>query len=238
MEDFHIKGFLSSALNAQQQLAREKYADAFRKCDQWSDQAVSLLAEVGTSEEGIAKLFAVGYWMRCVRACQGGILLAERGMMPDALTLLRSAVESLFHAVALVNNPNLWERLVEHDTAECAKQAKGVMAIETIMRHVLPSDRQQLEELKARGAEKLRPFHAYEAAQAAGLLELYETMFRGFSRDAAHSTLSALDHEFEVEADGSITPSFGPCYEHLTWTLEMIAQCLKIGVEKLTGHLA
>ncbi|MFM0610204.1 DUF5677 domain-containing protein [Paraburkholderia sediminicola] len=238
MEDFHIKGFLSPALNEQQQLAREKYAFEFHECDQWSDRAVALLAELGTSGEGVAKLFAGCYWMRCVRACQGGILLAERGMMPDALTLLRSAVESLFHAVALVNNPNLWERLAEHDMAERAKQAKGVLAIETIMRHVSPGDREKLEALKARGAEKLRPFHAYDAAQAAGLLELYETMFRGFSRDAAHSTLSALDHEFEAKPDGSITPSFGPCYEHLTWTLEMIAQCLKIGVERLTGRVA
>lgn len=221
----------------QQQLARAHYAADFQHCDAASERAVALICGTDTSGMGIATLFATCYWVKCVRGCQGGVLLAERGMMADAQTQLRSAVESLFHAVALVNEPDLLERLVEHDTVERLKQARGMLAASAVMQHVSAARREQLQALKAGDGEKPRAFSAYEAAQAAGLVALYETMYRGFSRGATHSTLSALDHELFMEPDGSITLNFGPCYDALPWTLEMIAECLRIGVHKLSGRL-
>lgn len=237
MDGIHIKGFLSSEIEAQQKLAREQYASEFHACEQWSDRAVALIATMGADQANIAKFFAIGYWMRCVRACQGAIILCERGMIPDALTLLRSAVESLFHTVALLNEPQLWERLVEHDMSERVKNARGILNVQTIMGNATDSDRQKLEALRARESEKLRSFPVYDAARVAGLVELYETMFRGFSRDGAHSTVSALEHEFSVEADGSFSPSFGPYYADVEWALEMIAECLRIGIGRIGDRL-
>ncbi|HEY0818879.1 MAG TPA: DUF5677 domain-containing protein [Rhizobacter sp.] len=237
MNDLHIRGFLSADLAEQQQRARAEFAHDFRHCEQASERAVALIAGLRTEGMGIAGLWATGYWVKCVRACQAGIMLAERGMMADAQTQLRGAVESLFHAVALVNDPELWVRLVEHDAVERAKQVKGMLAIPTIMQHVSAEDRAQLEAMLAGHGEKPRPFSVYEAAQAARLLALYETMYRGLSRGAAHSTLSALEHELIYEADGSITPDFGPAYDQLPVTLAMIAECLSTGVQALAGRL-
>ncbi|WP_404935462.1 DUF5677 domain-containing protein [Paraburkholderia sp. BL27I4N3] len=50
-------------------------------------------------------MFAVGFWMKCVTACQGAILLTERGLIPDSMTLTRTAVEALFHAASLLVSP-------------------------------------------------------------------------------------------------------------------------------------
>lgn len=45
-------------------------------------------------------------------------------MIADAQATLRGAVETLFHAVALVRKPDLLERLREHDDAEKRKQVE------------------------------------------------------------------------------------------------------------------
>ena len=237
MSDFAQKGFLSSELDEQKRLAREQFAAQFQDCEAWSEKAVELFHRASLDGRTAAVLFAAGFWMRCVRACQGGILLAELGMVPDALTLARSAVESLFHAVALVENPDVLPRLIEQGQVEEAKQTRGMLAIPTIARHLTPERRQQLEALIEACPEKPQTFGAYDAAKEAGQLELYETMYRGFSRSAAHSTLAVLDHEMAEEADGSITLDFGPCYDEVPWVLEMIGECLKVGISRMTAAL-
>ncbi|ABO60210.1 DUF5677 domain-containing protein (plasmid) [Burkholderia vietnamiensis] len=235
MEDFSAKGFLSASLATQRALAREQFKDEFRECEQWSDRAMASLGALTPGDKQLSTVVAAAYWMRCIRACQGGILLAERGMIPDALTLARSAVESLFHAVAVIDKPELLERLIEHDMLERIKQARGIMSVASIMNHVAPDARVGIEALISAAAEKPRQWAAYDAAKEAGLVELYETMFRGFSRSAAHSTLTALDHEFDQSSVGDL--EFGPNYEHLSWTLEMLGICLRVGIERIAGKL-
>ncbi|MEX3555804.1 MAG: DUF5677 domain-containing protein [Burkholderia gladioli] len=235
MEDFRTKGFLSPLLATQQALAREQFKDEFRECEQWSDRAMASLRTLTPGYKHASVAFAAAYWMRCIRACQGGIILAERGMIPDALTLARSAVESLFHAVALIDKPALLDRLIEHDMFERIKQARGILSTASIMRHVAPADRAGIEALILAAAEKPRSWPAYEAAKEAGLLELYETMFRGFSLSAAHSTLTSLDHEFVPSSDGEL--DFGPSYEDLSSTLEMLGICLRVGIERIASRL-
>lgn len=237
MSDIQQRGFLSSELDEQKRLARSQFAAQFQACELWSERAVGMLNQLSLDGKAAAFLFAAGFWIRCVRSCQGGILLAEMGMVPDALTLARSAVESLFHAVALVRKPVLVQRLIEQDQLEQGKQANGMLAIPTITAHLTPEVRQEIQTMIDSRPEKLRSFGAYEAANAADLVELYETMYRGFSRSGAHSTLYALNHEFAEEADGSITPNFGPCYDDVPWVLEMLGECLKIGLSRLTVDL-
>ncbi|MBN3729395.1 DUF5677 domain-containing protein [Burkholderia sp. Tr-20390] len=235
MDDFSTKGFLSSTLASQQARARERFKADFDACEAWSDRALASLNAMTAGFKHPSVLFAVACWMRCIRACQAGILLAERGMMPDALTQARSAVESLFYAVALVENPELLERFVEHDMFERIKQARGVLSVPSIMLHVTPEDRARIEALTLKAAEKPRDWPAYEAARHANLLELYQTLFRGFSLGAAHCTLTALDHELNPSSLGDL--DFGPSYMQLTETLDMLGVCLRTGVERFAGKL-
>lgn len=237
MTDLEQWGFLSSEMEGQRQIARAAYGAQFQACEAWSEKAIELLHAMNLNGKTAAVLFAAGFWIRCVRACQGGVLLAEMGMVPDALTLARSAVESLFHAVALVKNPDVLFRLAEQDQSEQVKQARGMLAVPTIMGQLTPERRKELEALIEASPKKPQAFGARDAAKEAGLLELYETMYRGFSRTAAHSTLASLDHEFVQEPDGSITPNYGPCFDQVPWVLEMLGECLKIGISKLNAAL-
>lgn len=237
MDDLQTKGFLSPAIAEQRQYARQQYAPDFERCENASERAVALISATRIGGMLVPTLFASCYWVKCVRACQAGILLAEHGMMPDAQTQLRTAVESLFYAVALVNQPDLLDRLEEHDVIERMKQAGGMLRVATIMQHVADDTRAQLEALEAGDGVKRRVFSAYDAAEAAGMLELYQTLYRGFSRGAAHSTIKALEHELFAEPDGSLLLNFGPCYDALPETLDMIGVCLRAGVDALTGRL-
>ncbi|CAG9184033.1 DUF5677 domain-containing protein [Cupriavidus pampae] len=235
MDDLQIKGFLSPAMAEQRALARQKFAEDFRRCEHESERAMARLCATEVAGMSAPTLFATAYWVKCLRACQGAILQAEFGMLPEAQTLVRGAVESLFYAVALVRRPELVLRLEDHDAIERRKQAGGMLKVPTIMQHVGDATRAQLEALASDRAT--RDFPTYEAAEAAGLLELYQTLYRGFSRGAAHSTLKALDHELIREADGSLTLNFGPSYDALPDTLEMIGVCLRAGIDALDGQL-
>lgn len=237
MSDIQQRGFLSPELDEQKRLARSQFEAQFNSCESWSEKAVGMLNQLRLDGRAPAYLFAAGFWIRCVRSCQGGILLAEMGMVPDALTLARSAVESLFHAVALVRKTELVTRLVEQDQLERVKQANGMLAIPTITAHLTPEGRQEIQAIIDAKPAKLRSFGVYDAAKEAGMLELYETMYRGFSRSGAHSTLAALNHEFVGEEDGSITPNFGPCYDEVPWVLEMLGECMRIGLSQLSVEL-
>ncbi|MBN3790103.1 hypothetical protein G3N94_24900 [Burkholderia sp. Ac-20353] len=232
IDNVETRGFLSTEIESHRTEARHCYEQNFADCDAWSDAAMKQLADLGSIDSSPAKLFAVGFWMKCVRACQGAILLAERGLIPDSMTLTRTAVEALFHAAALVNKPALVDKMVAEDRKQKRKQAQEMTKEATIDASLSDHDRKALRDLLEE-EEAGAALSAYQAAEAADLLALYQTMYRGLSLGAAHSTLTALDHEFARGRQGQVELHFGPSTETLEFALGMVSSCLRIGIEKM-----
>ncbi|KER73657.1 hypothetical protein HR51_00785 [Burkholderia cepacia] len=235
IDNVETRGFLSVEIESHRTEARRCHEREFADCDAWSDAAMSQLASLGPIGGSPAKLFAVGFWMKCVRACQGAILLAERGLIPDSMTLTRTAVEALFHAAALAVKPALVEKMVAEDRKQKRKQAQEMTKEATIDASLSDHDRKALRALLEEEEEEEAgaALSAYEAAEAADLLALYQTMYRGLSLGAAHSTLTALDHEFSQGPQGQVELDFGPSTGNLEFALGMVSSCLRIGIEKM-----
>ncbi|ABO59776.1 DUF5677 domain-containing protein (plasmid) [Burkholderia vietnamiensis] len=231
-DSVETRGFLSIEIEELRGAVRQQYAPQFAECDDLSDLAVRQLREATFADGSPGKLFAAAYWMRCIRACQGAILLAERGLIPDSLAQTRTAAEALFHAVALVVDPGVVERLIAEDQRQKRKQVQGMTREQTVNETLSESDRAALLAL-LEAEQKQGEFSAFDAAHIAGLDYLYQTMYRGLSLSAAHSTLTALDHEFVRRPTGEVELDFGPSTDNLEFALGMIAACLKIGVERM-----
>jgi len=132
---------------------------------------------------------------------QGALLLAERGMTQDARTLARGCFENVFLMGALRRDPTFAAAFVGDDSLRRAKIAKALLK--------LPNG----SGLNAAHIEKLTRFmsnfensgmsakqiNIADAARSAGLIDIYDTYYRGPSNDASHPSVTALNRH--VEAD-------------------------------------
>jgi hypothetical protein len=128
-----VRGFLSVEIESYRKSYRNTYADKFAICEEKSDAATQRLFNADMSVfDSTAKLHvltSIALWMRCLSTCQAGLLLLERGMVPEALTLVRTAYEFLFYAVAGLNDTEVFESMKQGDSHARKVQAES-MALE------------------------------------------------------------------------------------------------------------
>lgn len=221
--------FLSSKHEEFRSLTRTQYAVSCQRFLQLSSTAAEQLAHLKFSGRGGSQCTAIAFWSKCVRACQAAFLLAERGMVADAQATLRGAVETLFHAIALVRKPEILARLREHDDAEKRKQVDQMLTHKGIRAALTDVDRERLEPLSS--LPKGNPFTVLDAASAAKMTHLYEMIYRTLSQTAAHSTLTSLNHELLSKDEGGPALRFGPTNDQLEWTIGLISECLSAGID-------
>jgi hypothetical protein len=176
--------------------------------------------------------------MRCLSACQAAVLLIERGMPADAQTLVRSATEFLFFAVALLKDPTVADGLKGKDQADKIKQAREmlkdcVLGVDLNAQQVI-----DLQSIVAGAQPNLLSISAYDAAQIANLKPLYQTFYRGLSLSAAHGTITSANHLFVDGQTGGVTMEFGPASKDIRWSLSLVTKLLEIGLASFSGILA
>ena len=229
-----MHNFISSDIEEFQALVRVQYARAFERFTRLSAEAAEQLSLLEFENRTAAECVAFAFWSKCVRSCQAAFLLAERGMVSDAQSSLRGAIETLFHAVALIRKPELLDRMRENDDSEKKKQ------IERMLKHKDIS-----EALTNEGKARLQPllelpgkssFSVWDAAGAAEMSHLYETIYRTLSQIAAHSTLTSLNHELLSKAEGKPELRFGPVEDQLEWTIDLTSECLAAGMHVMQAY--
>ncbi|MDR6397914.1 DUF5677 domain-containing protein [Herbaspirillum seropedicae] len=220
--------FFSSDIEGFRVQTRTQFDGACQRCLQLSAEAAEQLAYLTFPGRSAAECIAIAFWSKCVRACQASFLLVERGMVADAQATLRGAVETLFHAVALVRKPGVLERLREHDDAEKRKQVEKMFQHKDIRAALSDEDKGRLQVLSA--LPKGNPFSVLDAAAAAKMTHLYEMLYRTLSQNAAHSTLTSLNHELTSKEAGGPRLRFGPTNDQLEWTINQIAECFSAGI--------
>lgn len=232
-DSLETRGFLSAELGEFRAYCREKHAKLFAVCEAKSDDSTRrLFAANIPSIFGPEKLhlaLALGFWNRCLSACQAALLLCERGMVPESQVLIRSAYEFLFFAVATAQDPDVLDNLMHGDTYARYEQAKCMLK-EGIKTGQLTQE--QVEALKgiiAKGSGK-RPISAFDAANRAGMSYYYATVYKGMSLVGAHATAASTDAVFEENTEG-FSPVFGPSDNNLEFCLGLIDKCLEEGAK-------
>lgn len=227
---FDALGYLSADVEDARRALRDRHSADIAKVEALCAEALGDLAEI-EGDRTQAFLVGLGFWLRCIEACQGAVLLIERGLPTAPFPVLRTAFECLFFACALWRNPGLAERLqVGHDV-ERVKQAKAMIAAGAASR--IPAERVlDLESVAAEATPLGSGLSVWEAAVAADLRHEYETAYRGFGIAGAHASLRSLDDYFDERADGSFTLRFEPNSSRTAWLLGLVATCLKGGVDR------
>lgn len=169
--------------------------------------------------------------MRAHQSFQAAIVLAERGLIPDTRTVLRSGVESAIAIHAVANDGAFVQRLIEAHHREQRLAANVLLAntayLAMYSEEQVVAIKQAVADVDALEAAAGHKFQKINWADTAAQYcpDLYQLLYRDLSQDGTHTTLQAIDRYLETD-DGLNATAFkaGPDGNNMTGTLS--ATCL------------
>ncbi|WP_321810352.1 MULTISPECIES: DUF5677 domain-containing protein [unclassified Burkholderia] len=236
--DIAAKGFLSPEIESCRRQLRAELAASVAKAEAVSDRVTACLFFADVSHYAPHETLALSFWVRCLGACQGSLLLAERGMAPEALTLLRSGFEFLFFGAASLVDPSVFESLADGHDFERRKQARAMIREGSQGGHLTESQIALLRQVEEEVDKPKAALDAFAAAQRAGLGYLYASAYRGLSMMASHATMAGTDSVLEEQPDGRAKAVFGPSMRNVEFAFGLIARCVELGEERFMPLLS
>lgn len=216
-------GYLSGEATIIRDSIRRKHDAQLHRCGRASRTAMAIMAE-GVPATGHMTA-ALATWVRSITACQGAILLAERGMVTEACALLRTGYEHLFFAGALVKNPAVLDRMHDQDIAERQKTMRLALENIDVQQAITVDQRAQLEQSLGQDTGRLR-ISAFQAAEIAGLAAIFQTTYRQLSLIGTHANLTSVG---ACVGDSPTDLRFVQDDEGLPQLLDHIVGCLEMG---------
>jgi hypothetical protein len=151
-------------------------------------------------EPGLGKnveFWAAVLYRRALQTFEGSVLLAERGMIADSLTLVRSCAETAIAIGWLAADDKFIDRLIEDDASHRLTYANVILGDEYLRESLTSEQLNHLDEVRSAVNEKYpdRPksINWADAAKQAKMVVLYNMIYRLTSGGATHVTINALD---------------------------------------------
>jgi hypothetical protein len=236
---FPESGFLA-ADNTPVAVIRRRYERWFALISKINTFAMSVLTREVPKVP--AELYAAALYARAVTMFQGAVLLAERGMGAEARTLVRGCAETAIALGCTRRDATFLKQLgADHDKHRIAS-ANELLQLPESDPNIGEFQRQQLRQVvadvsAAYPAAGPRRINWATASSAASMVDLYITVYRQTSADAAHVTLTSLDRHVRSDSAGEILGfQFRPNTEETVDSLSMaIAVLLKATEAKIFG---
>ncbi|WP_434648349.1 DUF5677 domain-containing protein [Pseudomonas sp. D1-2] len=230
-EALNLKGFLSPSMDLVRESLKSNFNSSFAAAESASGAAQRSMMEAGVDWKEPHMLAALVFLHRTIRSCQAAIILCERGLVVDAQTITRSAAEALFHGMALIKDPSVFPRMSRQCDIDEKKQAKAM--IDSLSDKGLTKQNiADLTEVVLRGEGNAPGFSTHDAARVAGLMPIYDTLYRGLSVAASHATFRSMDSSFQM-TDEQVGLLTGPTDHNLEFTLGLVQSCLDIARKAL-----
>jgi hypothetical protein len=235
---FDKKGFISQhELDAWEDNIRISHPDWFNLVDDLNQEAMRIRRALQPSATDNRQLLAVMIYYRALQSFQGAVLLAARGMPADALTLVRSCAESAIALGGVAHDKMFIEALI----SSYDKHRKSIINVylnDTDLSNEMTNE--QKEHFKTlvtqlnEGAPQGFTWDALAKKTEVGMADLYNTVYRSTSGDAAHATILALDRHVCINADGKLEGLiFQPDKRNIEQTLSMAVSSLLHAIKKL-----
>ncbi len=125
---FSENGFLSPSLVDWRTATREQFKDWFEFVDKLNQEAMRLLPEIEPDRTKNHEIIAALLYRRALQSFQGSVLMAERGMIADALTLVRSCAETSIAIGGAVTDQKFLASLIEADAKHRLTYANVILA--------------------------------------------------------------------------------------------------------------
>jgi Family of unknown function (DUF5677) len=193
---FDDKGFLSGGLR--KWTTRRNYQEWFRFINRLNRAAMKVLAVVDPDPKKNQELCAALLYRRALQTLQGSILLAERGMIADALTLVRSCAETAIALGCFAADTEFADRLIEDDANHRLTYANVILGDSYLRQSLSPEEVSNLQKVvsdlqKKYAASRPKSINWADAAKVAQMPVIYNMIYRIISGGASHVSLNALD---------------------------------------------
>lgn len=196
-------GFLTKPLDHVREAVRRKYTDWRSLLVRVNQLAVDNQHSIEIHLDSNVEKYAAALFARTLASTQASVLLLEVGLVPQARTLLRAAMETHFALAAIAKEPGVVGKLLEGFAAEQKRAAKNVKhwqspELKQIADEAFASD--QLQRFIESTATALS---AFDLAQKAGLEDWYRTVYMVFSW-STHGAAVDLDRHVVVGEYGDV----------------------------------
>jgi len=217
MAPIRENGFLGNEICGWAQECRTQHREWFELCAEINRFAHRLLFNLEVHSESPRETISALIFTRALDNFQGSVVLAERGMLPQAQILCRCALEAAFSLHAIAKDDDTISQLIQGDRRHQLRLLKNARELLQNPQSVL---RQQTteQELAARISEleeSLRtdrgePPKIKDLANKGGLLELYYSAYAILSL-TVHSNLRDLEKQLGLDDRGHISTLYwGP----------------------------
>lgn len=226
--------FLGPGAVALVESLRKQHILAFELADEVNTFAHLKLASVSVKRSELQQVLIAALIPRLLTAFQACILTSERGMEAEATLLARKAIELTFRIVAVAKSKELAESYVKADQISRRNVLKKLKSLSTTL---LSSEMQESIELlhaEVTGSisqRGLRDVSTKDFAEAAGLLDYYNTAYAYFSQ-SAHASVRDLESLFDKDANGEIEAiRYGPDGDFQTSVLSTAIEAMVMSLE-------
>ena len=197
------QGFLSEPFNEVRTAVRAKYAP-------WRELLLLVNGECVKAQHAIEvnsldprQMLAAVLFARTLASTQAGVLLLEHGLVPQARTMLRAAIETLFQLGAIYRDPPSTSKIIASHDADRRTVADRMLRWKSeSLRNAIRSGISE-DELLALKASKAPKLNVYELACKADMEDWYLSLYSLLSFPA-HGALSDLASHVVENEDGNV----------------------------------
>lgn len=185
-------------------------------------------------------LAVISLFLRALSAFSSTVILLEKGLLEDAGTVIRSAIESTIYLKAAVVEENF---LKEIDAANqntrlklaniALQKEEGGIELTSESEPRLQAIKIELDSLKQQGL--LKDIDVRSVAAKTGLLGIYNTGYRLYSNTNAHPSASSLKRYLKFNSDGSLQSAlWRPESDDLDSYMYSICACIAVCFTTMT----
>jgi hypothetical protein len=235
---FQKDGFLSSDLHIFISHSRNQFGAWFELIDALNKDIFPVLLNVKPRTDNKQQFTAALLFSRTAQSFQAAILLAERGLISESRTLVRSCLETAIVLAMVAKDGDFVEKIVEAHNKHYLSLINAMSADQKVMSALPPDTAEQFRKIKeditSRYPSGPRDYNLEAVAIKVGLGSLYTAIFRSTSGDAAHATIGAmLQHTWQDEAGEIEDLRFEPTTTDLDVTLSNAVSCLLHALEPM-----
>lgn len=204
--------------------------------------AMEILPELKAEMADNQKVLEAAFYGKALQSIQAVVLLAERGMIGDARTILRTCAETTILQRKVADDPEFVARLIERHNYHRRTLGIGILNNEQIAAELRADDlariKATVEEISAQHPNrKPRDINLAEIAESVNGMHLYTLFFKPMSGDSAHGTLDALERHISSDSQGNMAGlAFGPqpreVADTLSASLSILFHVLDTAIER------
>ena len=234
---FRIDGFLSAGMKPFSASLRTvpEYKAWFEFAEGLYRLALEGLEGTEPPRNNHQKLTITALFVRAHKSLAAALILTELGLVGDARSVLRSAVEGTIAVRALAKEPKFLDELIEAHHLNARKKARLVLGnpnyaanysdAKIAEMNAIIAQVDALEAAKWKASNQKLQDITWSTVGNTYCKDLYEILYRPLSGDGTHTTIDAIDRMFDYSSTGLIVGvKVGPDLVHMVETLK--ASCL------------